>query len=71
MSPYAEQREELLQSIEQHEEEVRLAVENIADKARVKLRFLEQIRERPVVALVAAVGLGYVVARLVARGRRW
>lgn len=29
------------------------------------------IRQRPVVAVLAAVAVGYLVARLVARGMRW
>jgi hypothetical protein len=48
---------------------------DIAD-VRSRATDLEQhartlIRQRPVVAVLAAVGVGYLVARLVSRGTRW
>ena len=44
-------------------------------EVRSKMIGLEQqartfIRQRPVVAVLAAVGVGYLVARLISRGRR-
>ena len=44
---------------------VRSSVADLEQQARTF------IRQRPVTAVLAAVGVGYLVARLVARGMRW
>jgi ElaB/YqjD/DUF883 family membrane-anchored ribosome-binding protein len=71
---FAEQRDDLLLSIEKDRQEVRTAVTELSNAAGLHLdlggRTRALIRERPVVAVIAAAGLGYLVARLVSRVSR-
>jgi hypothetical protein len=55
---FAEQREELLQSIERDQEEVRDAVQELAGAARLKLDVGERIRAFPLTWMIGAVLVG-------------
>jgi hypothetical protein len=61
-APYAAQREDLLQSIERDEEEVRVAVQELAGAAGSKLDLGEHIKASPLTwvfgAFVVGVWLG-------------
>lgn len=71
---FAEQRDDLLLSIEKDRQEIRMAVSELSNAAGLHLDLGEQaralIRERPVVAVIAAAGLGYFLARFVSRASR-
>lgn len=71
---FAERRDDLLLSIEKDREEVRVAVSELSSAAGLHLdlgeRSREFIRERPVMAVFAAAGVGYLLARFVSRGSR-
>lgn len=54
----ASQRENLLQSIERDEAEVRVAVHQLADAARSKLDVGERIKEFPLAWMIGAFLLG-------------
>jgi hypothetical protein len=55
---FAEQREELLQSIERDQEEVRGAVQELAGAARLKLDIAERIKAFPLTWMLGAVLVG-------------
>ena len=55
---FAERREELLQSIEHDEEELREAVHELAEVAEEKLDFAGYIRESPLTWVVGAFCVG-------------
>jgi len=55
---FAERREELLQSIERDEEELREAVHELADVAEHKLDLTEYIRSSPIAWLAGAFCFG-------------
>ena len=67
MATYAEQRDHLLQSIEQGEEKVRVARHELAGAARCKLDLGERIREFPLTWVIGACLMG---AWLGSRGAR-
>jgi len=70
-SDFAERRDDLLLSIERDRQEVRTAVNELSSAAGLHLDLGERtralIRERPVVTVLAAAGLGYFMARFVSR----
>ncbi len=74
METFAEQREHLLQSIEDCQNEVSVAMHELTGIAEAKLDLGAQaralIRQRPVVAVLAAVGVGYLLGHLVSRASR-
>jgi hypothetical protein len=55
---FAEQREDLLQSIERDQEEVRVAVQELTDVARSKLKVSEQIKDFPLTWAIGALLVG-------------
>lgn len=55
---FAEQREDLLQSIERDQEEVRVAVHELTGAARSKLKASEYIKEFPLTWTVGAFLVG-------------
>jgi len=55
---YAEQRDELLESIERDHEELREAVHELAEAARETLGFTDRIRESPLTWIAGAFLLG-------------
>lgn len=55
---YVERREELLESIERDQEELREAVHDLTDAARETFVLAERIRESPVAWLVGGALLG-------------
>jgi len=57
-TPFATQREDLLQSIERDEEEVRVAVQQLADVAGAKLDVGERIRAHPLMWVAGAFLVG-------------
>jgi hypothetical protein len=57
-APFATQREELLQSIERDEEEVRVAVQELAEVAGAKLDVGERIKEHPLMWVAGAFLVG-------------
>jgi len=56
--PFATQREDLLQSIERDQEEVRVAVQQLADVAEAKLDVGERIKAFPLTCVVGAFLVG-------------
>lgn len=71
---FAEQREDLLQSIERDQEEVRVAVQDLTGAARSKLDLSEHIKKLPLTwavgALLVGVWLGSRGALVNAGGQR-
>jgi len=57
-TPFATQREDLLQSIERDEEEVRVAVQQLADVAGSKLDVGERIKAFPLTWVLGALLVG-------------
>lgn len=57
-TPFATQREDLLQSIERDEEEVRVAVQQLADVAGSKLDVGERIKAFPLTWVLGAFLVG-------------
>ena len=55
---FAEQREDLLQSIERNQEDVRVAVRELTDAARSTLSLSEQIKKFPVAWTMGAFLVG-------------
>jgi len=55
---FAEQREDLLQSIERDQEEVRVAVQELTGAARSKLNVSEHIKEFPLAWAIGAFLVG-------------
>ena len=55
---FAEQREDLLQSIERDQEEVRVAVQELTGVARSKLNVSEHIKEFPLTWAMGALLVG-------------
>lgn len=55
---FAEQREDLLQSIERDQEEVRVAVQDLTGAARSKLDLSEHIKKFPLTWAVGALLVG-------------
>ena len=55
---FIEQRDDLLQSIEQDEQEVRVAVHELTGAARVKLDVSEHIKESPLMWLLGGFLVG-------------
>jgi hypothetical protein len=58
VTDFAEQREDLLQSIERHQEDVRVAVHELAGAARSKLNASAHIKEFPLTWTVGAFVVG-------------
>ena len=56
---FAKQREDLLQSIEQDQEEVRVAVQELTVAARSKLDVSEHIKESPLTWAMGAFLVGF------------
>lgn len=67
METYTEQRDQLLQSIEQDDEKVRVAVHELAGAARCKLDVSERIKQAPLTWVIGACLVG---AWLGSRGAR-
>jgi hypothetical protein len=66
---YTEQREHLLQSIEQDDEKMRVAMHELAGAARFKLDLRERIRRFPLTWVVGACLVGAWLGSRGARGR--
>ena len=71
---FAEQRDHLLQSIEQDEQEVRLAVQKLTGAAQSSLDVRERIKESPLMwavgAFLVGMWLGSSDGRVYVAGRR-
>lgn len=69
METYTEQRDHLLQSIERDEEQVRVAMHELAGAARFKLDLGERIKQFPLTWVISACLVGAWLGSRGARGR--
>lgn len=67
---FAEQREDLVESIERNQEEVRLAVQELTDAAQSKLSVSERIAEFPLTWLIGGFLIGAWLGRSASNARQ-